>query len=55
MHTGLPRLGDLRQSRVGADRQKDFVEANRIYRVGDPEAMAAAEAIVRAHMSRTAQ
>ena len=30
--------------------QQDLVEANRIYRSGDPEAIAAAEAIVQAHV-----
>jgi hypothetical protein len=31
--------------------QKDLIEANTIYRNGDPEAMAAAEAIVQAHIA----
>jgi ferredoxin len=30
--------------------QKDFVEANDVYRSGDPEAIAKAEAIVQAHI-----
>ena len=34
--------------------QKDLIEANRIYRNGDPGAMAAAEAIVRAHIASQA-
>jgi NAD-dependent dihydropyrimidine dehydrogenase PreA subunit len=33
--------------------QKDLIEANAVYRLGDPDAMAKAEAIVAAH--RTAQ
>jgi ferredoxin len=31
--------------------QKDLIEANRIYRNGDPETMAQAEAIVQAHIA----
>jgi ferredoxin len=31
--------------------QNDLIEANAIYRVGDPETMAAAEAIVQAHIA----
>jgi NAD-dependent dihydropyrimidine dehydrogenase PreA subunit len=31
--------------------QKDLIEANRIYRNGEPDAMAAAEAIVKAHVA----
>ena len=31
--------------------QQDLIEANRIYRNGEPEAMAAAEAIVKAHIA----
>jgi NAD-dependent dihydropyrimidine dehydrogenase PreA subunit len=31
--------------------QKDLIEANRIYRNGEPDTMAAAEAIVRAHIA----
>jgi ferredoxin len=34
--------------------QKDLIEANAVYRIGDPEAIAKAEAIVNAHIAAQA-